>query len=201
MATSYYDVLIEIRDGINDLVGGGGGGEVTSEQLHTDLETLNGYIGADDDGPATAGGIGSLSAKMRLLTTQLAGATPAGTNNIGSVTLAPGTSGGLSVYRSLDQGVTGGVVKASAGQMYGYYLYNGGSATRFVKIYDKATAATQADTPILTLPLPAGAAANVSHPNGVAFAAGIGVRASTGVADNDTGAPGTNEVCVNIYFK
>lgn len=117
------------------------------------------------------------------------------------VSQTPKTSGGLSIYRSLSVIATGAVVKASAGQMYGYYIANVGSATRYIKLYNKATAPSEADTPVLTFPLPAGAAANVSHPNGVEFATGIGIRATTGVADNDTGAPTANDVVANVYFK
>ena len=115
---------------------------------------------------------------------------------------SPSTSGGLSAYRSLDLGSTGVAVKTSAGQLYGYYLYNNSSsATRFVKIYDKASAASSSDTPALTLPIPAGSAANVSFGAGIAFASGISVRATTAIADNDTGAPSTNDVVVNLLYK
>lgn len=118
-----------------------------------------------------------------------------------SVSLQPTTSGGSLVYRNLDLGSTGQVVKNGAGQLYGYFLYNNASATRFVKVYDKGTAPTNSDTPAMTYPLPAGSAANVAFPNGVAFAAGISLRATTGIADNDTGAPGTNDCVVNVNYK
>jgi hypothetical protein len=101
-------------------------------------------------------------------------------------------------YSNINLGATGQVVKASEGRLKGYYLYNGGSAARFVKIYNKATAPDENDTPVLTLPLPAGAAANL--PTSITFSAGISVRATTGVAANDTGAPGSNEVVVNIFY-
>ncbi len=117
------------------------------------------------------------------------------------VSLAPTTSGGSSIYRNIDLGSTGQVVKASAGQLYGYYIYNNATSVRYLKIYDKATAATNSDTPVMTYPIPAGSAANVAFPNGVAFASGISVRAVTGVADNDTGAPTTNDVVVNLNYK
>jgi hypothetical protein len=112
----------------------------------------------------------------------------------------PGASGGLSAYRNLDLGTTGQVVKNAAGQLYGYYLYNGAAAARFVKVYNKSTAPTGSDTPVLTIPLPAGAAANVFVPQGIAFGAGISARASTGIADADTGAPSANDVVVNLLY-
>jgi len=108
---------------------------------------------------------------------------------------------GLSLYRNLSLGVTGQVVKAGPGQIYGYYLYNAAVDPRFVKIYDKATAPTHADTPVLTICLPAGAAANIFSDVGLTFHAGISLRASTGVLDNDTGAPTAYDATVNLYYK
>lgn len=112
----------------------------------------------------------------------------------------PATSGGLSAYRNLDLGVTGQIVKNGAGQIYGYYIYNNAATVRFVKVYNKATAPTQADTPIFTWAIPANAGANRSIPAGVAFAAGISLRGTTGVADNDTGAPTANDLIVNVEY-
>ncbi len=110
-------------------------------------------------------------------------------------------SGGATPYTNLDLGVTGQVVKASPGQLYAWYISNNAAAARFIKIYDKATAPTQADTPVMTLQLPAGAAANVALPTGLLFAAGISVRATTGVAVSDTGAPTTNDCVINLAYK
>jgi hypothetical protein len=36
---------------------------------------------------------------------------------------------------------------------------------------------------------------------GIKFDTAITVAATTGVLDNDTGAPGANEVIVNIFYK
>lgn len=117
------------------------------------------------------------------------------------VAMQPATTGGLSVYRSLDVNATGQVAKNAAGQLYGYYLYNNSAATRYVKLYNQSGAPASTDTPLMTLPIPAGAAANVAYPSGIAFSAGIGIRATTGIADNDNAAPGTNDVVVNLYYK
>lgn len=114
----------------------------------------------------------------------------------------PHTAGGLSIYRNLDIDETGVNVKGSAGQLYGWYLFNNAAAVRFVKFYDKATAPTVGtDTPVLTIALPAGAAANEIGTHGLPFANGIGVGAVTGVADNNTGAPAANDVVINLFYK
>lgn len=109
----------------------------------------------------------------------------------------------FSVYRNINVGATGAVVKASPGVVSGYYLSNSGAAAVYVKLYNKATAPTEADTPVLTLMLPAGGAANLPPTDSAigGFTAGIGVRATTAVADNSTAAPGANEVVVNLFYS
>ena len=56
-------------------------------------------------------------------------------------------------------------------------------------------------TPVLTIPLAENQGANVEFTNGIAFSTAITVAATTGVADNDTGAPSANDVIVNIFYK
>lgn len=114
---------------------------------------------------------------------------------------------GATPYQNLDVGTTGAVVKASAGQLYGVLAFNlagftpSGAYIRYLKIYDKATAPTQADTPKLTIVLDPAVDPVLPLPAcGVAFANGIGIRATTGLAVADTGAPGTNEVVVNLLY-
>ena len=111
------------------------------------------------------------------------------------------TAGGAEVSRYLDLGVTGQVCKASAGQLYGYMFHNAATATRWLKVYDKATAATEADTPKITLGLPAGQSGHIEFGKGIPLSAGISARATTGIADADTGAPGANEVSINLLWK
>lgn len=128
--------------------------------------------------------------------------TVAVTDNSGSLTVdnPPLTSGGYSIYTNIDLDPTGVNPKASAGQVYGYYVSNAGSVTVYIKWYNKSSAPTTADTPVMTFPLYAGQTANMSFPHGIAFGAGIGLRATTGVATADTGDPGVNVVIVNVMY-
>jgi len=112
---------------------------------------------------------------------------------------APAT-GGLTTYRDIDADEDGVLVKNAAGQVYGWAITNNAAATRFVKLYAHADAPTNGDTPLLTLEIPAGAMTNVSYPQGIAFASGIGIRTTTGVADADVGAPAANDMVVNIFY-
>jgi hypothetical protein len=116
--------------------------------------------------------------------------------------MASGESGKLwNTYRTIDTQNTGVVIKSTAGEVGGWYFYNNNASVRYVKLYDKATAPTSADTPKLTIPLPANAGANLVSAAGIDFANGIGIRATTAVADNDTGAPTANDVISNILYK
>jgi hypothetical protein len=104
-------------------------------------------------------------------------------------------------YRNLDTQPTGQNIKSTPGEVAGWYISNTNAAVRYVKLYDKATAPTNGDTPKLTIGIPANSAANVMAPAGIDFTLGIGIRATTGVADNDTGAPTANDVVVNLFYK
>lgn len=112
----------------------------------------------------------------------------------------PMTSGGLSTYRSLD--VSGGsVVKSSPGQLYGYFIANQSTSSRYLKLYNKGTAPSSSDTPMMTMPLAGGVAANQHFDKGILFSSGISVRATQLLADNDATAPSGNDVVVNFFFK
>ena len=126
----------------------------------------------------------------------------AGTN-IGSVTVIPATTGGLTPYRTIDLDETGQLVKAGAGQIYGWYMHNAAKAIRYVKIYNHVNAPVVGDSAdiVANIDIPPSSAANVFTSLGIACSAGIGMRATTGVADADTGAPATNDVIVNLYYK
>lgn len=118
-------------------------------------------------------------------------------------TPTPATSGGLSIYRTIDLDESEEEVKASAGQLFGWYLYNAAASARYLKFYN-ATAANVtvgSTTPVLTIPVAAGAAANVEFSNGIAFGTAISVAVTTGLADADTGAPAANDFIINILYK
>lgn len=127
---------------------------------------------------------------------------PATSDGLG-VVVRPETSGGLSVFRTLDLDETEEDVKASAGQVYGYYFANVATSTRYLKWYNATAASVTvgSTTPVLTFPLPASSAGHVSFPHGIAFSTAICVAATTGVADADTGAPSANDVIFNCFYK
>ena len=106
-------------------------------------------------------------------------------------------------YRNLDLDETGVIVDATPCKVAVVSLCNlHATAVRYVKFYNKATAATNADTPILTIPvapsiLGGSIDVNLLHREWP-FNTGLSMRCTTGIADNDTGAPGNNEMVVNL---
>jgi len=101
-------------------------------------------------------------------------------------------------YRNINMSTTGAIIKAAKGQVFFYVLCNNAATARFVKLYDKATAATSSDTPVMTIELPATMTVQLALPQGIEFLTGIGIRATNLVADNDNTAPSANDVVVNV---
>lgn len=120
-----------------------------------------------------------------------------------AVTPVPHTAGGLTISTLLSAATTNATsVKASAGQVFGWFLSNSNAAARYFKLYNKASAPTVGtDVPVMTIYLPAGAAANVEFSHGIAFATGIAFAITTGATTADTGAVAANEIIVNLLYK
>lgn len=200
----------EISDGL-DIGAGNAGTETQRVSIATDdvnlsaiktaVETLDNIVSGSE---AQVDVVAALPAgDNNIGNVDIASAIPTGTNTIGAVNVKPTTSGGLAIFRSLDVDETEEEIKSSGGQLYGWYLFNAAASTRYVKFYN-ATAASVivgTTTPVLTIPVPAGSAANVEYTNGIAFDTAITVAATTGVADADTGAPSANDVVVNIFYS
>jgi len=121
-----------------------------------------------------------------------------------NVNIVSGLTDTSTPYKNLDVDESGDLVITGAKKLCAYTITNLATATRYIKFYDKATAPTVGtDTPVITFPLSAGAAANLSFDENHLwpFSLGIGIGATTGVADNNTGAPGANEIVVNLWYK
>ena len=113
-------------------------------------------------------------------------------------TIYPHTAGGLTTMNaSSSDGATAltstaQVIKASAGQLYGYYIYNPNSSAQFVQFYNTAAASVTVGTtnPLFMLTIPATSAANLMSAHGIAFSnAGWSWSATSTAGGN--GAPTT----------
>jgi len=118
-----------------------------------------------------------------------------------AVQLVPLASGGLSTFMASGSDgstiltATAQAIKASAGMLYGYYAYNPESAVTFVHFYNIAAASVTVgtDSPLYTIQIPAGSAANLSIPQGIIFSnAGWSCAATTTAGGNTSPATGVS---------
>lgn len=131
----------------------------------------------------------------------------AGTNAIGNVGLIGRTTGGLTIFRSLDIDESEEEVKATAGQVFTITAFNTTVAPLYLKFYNATAASVTvgSTTPVLTFLVPGNAdsdGAGFVHSTeiGYAFGTAITVACTTAIADADTGAPGANACLVNIGY-
>lgn len=132
----------------------------------------------------------------------------AGTNLVGDVGISGArTSGGTTLYKNIDVDESEDEIKGSAGQLYWVHAMNLTASVVYLKFYNATAASVTVGTtvPDLTFPIPTqgdtnGAGFTLSIPNGAAFGTAITVAATTGVADNDSGAPAANAVVVNLGY-
>lgn len=101
-----------------------------------------------------------------------------------------------------------GVSKASKGWVYGVSVAGLTAGVKFLKLYDKATTPSEADTPVARIAIPGlttGAVSNIDlrdeNGKGLFFAAGIARRCVGAVADNSTTALSASDVLVNIFYR
>ncbi len=126
--------------------------------------------------------------------------TPGSTNG---VTPVPATSGGPTVARiKLAASTNATSVKASAGQVYGWYLYNNTASAKFLKFYNKASSPTVGtDTPLFTVPLPANGGSNVEYSMGIPFGTGIAYAITGAITDSDTTSTAADDVHGVVLYK
>jgi hypothetical protein len=113
----------------------------------------------------------------------------------------PVTSGGYTTIRLTDIDETEETIKASAGQLYGFEVYNAdGTNDAFLHFYDAATPDTAVDTPKMSFLVEAGTSKKVEWQAGIPFATAITVGALTTWAPGATG-PDANEISGTFWYK
>ena len=123
------------------------------------------------------------------------------------VALGVATEGGTTLYKNIDADESEDQVKATAGQIYWIHAINLSATVKYLKIYNATAASVTVGTtvPALTFPVPSnggtgGAGFVLAIATGIEFDTAITIAATTGVADADSGAPGANEVIVNLGY-
>lgn len=123
-----------------------------------------------------------------------------------AVANTPITSGGLSVanfntgdtYTALTNSAQ--AIKASAGQLYGYYIYNPNSSATYVMVYNVAhgSVTVGTTTPQMVFCIPATSGANLDLTHGIAFSTAMSIAAATTGGGNT--AP-TTALEAMVFYK
>lgn len=92
--------------------------------------------------------------------------------------------------------------KASAGRIFTIIAYNTTASTIYLKVYNMASAPTVGtDTPVLTLPIPAGGGLAMDWPKGLYCSTGIAYALTTSVADAGSAAVGAGDIVgLNVVY-
>jgi len=107
-------------------------------------------------------------------------------------------------FRSIDLDESEEQVDSGPGELVGIWVYNANAAVRYLKVYDNLAASVTVGTtvPDMTYPIPPSDSGFyiVIPAGGASYSTGLTVAATTGVADNDNGAPSANDVIVNLFY-
>lgn len=179
-----------------------------------------GKVGIDQTTPGTTNLV-ALAANQSVNAAQINGVTPLmgnGVTGTGSqrVTIAsdnspfsvnatptPATSGGASIYHAVAAATTNTAnVKASAGQVYGWSVFNNAAYNIYVKLHNTAGTPTAGASVAYTIGVPAGGGSNIDlGPGALAFGTGIGISAVKDLADAGTTVLVASDCVINLHYK
>jgi hypothetical protein len=179
---------------------GGGGGYVNVKVnpsgalvTATTLDAGTNSIGSVTQATAT---------NLRTASEVYQGGSAVSSSNPLNVTLVSGTTAGDSIYHLVSAATTNATnIKASAGEVTGWYIYNSNASARKVAFHNTAGTPTAGSSVYFTVVIPGLAATNVSFPAGLSFSTGIAITTVTGLADSDATAVALNDLNINIYYK
>ncbi len=183
-------------------------GSIASITTSVTPGTAAANLGKAEDAGHTTGDVGVMGLLVRTdaqaaLATTTADYIPAITDSIGAQYITPSASTGsigASIYNNNALSSTKQAVNASAGNLYGYHIYNPNASVVYVQVWNVASASvtvgTTAPTMVLVIPALGWADAPPSLP--IDFKTALTIAATT-TATGST-APGTAIIC-NIWYK
>lgn len=130
---------------------------------------------------------------------------PAGTNSLGAVGLLPsGTTSGYPTASKLISaaGTNATLIKAAAANLGMLIAFNASAATKFLKLYNKASApVVGTDVPVHTFPIPAGQNLLIPIPTaGYRLSLGLGLGITGAAGDTDVTVVAAGDVIVNYEY-
>lgn len=180
---------------------------VNSDGAEVSFGTGAGAIAMADNADAVAASATANGQKTQTRNTVFNGTTwdrmRGDTSGTDMVAAARATAGGATQFRRISTADTNlAAIKASAGRVYGYVISNTSAATKYVKIYNKASAPVVAtDVPVRTIMVPPNGIAAYSSPMGLAgFSAGIAMAATGAAADTDATALAAGDLLIQVDY-
>jgi hypothetical protein len=168
-------------------------------------------LGKAEDAAHTSGDVGIMALGVRAAspTERSAGPTdgdyvPVGVNEVGAqwVSVTPSANGGCSTFTLVSAATTNATnIKAGAGNVYGWYIYNSNAAARKIAFHNTAGTPTAGASVAFSIVIPPTSAANVFSENGIQFSTGIAITTVTGLAANDNAAVALNDLVIAIFYK
>jgi hypothetical protein len=187
--------------------------QVPADSTGKKLQTFNNTVGADSvHSEATTlvrssdnTEIGTSSQPVRIdptgTTTQPVSIASGSIGNTG-FNVTPATSGGLSDYHVVSAASTNTAnVKASAGQLYGFDIFNNANYPIYVKLHNTAGTPTAGSGVVQTIGVQAGSGKSWSSDIGRAFSTGIGISIVKDIADAGTTAVAASDCVVDLFYN
>ena len=123
-------------------------------------------------------------------------------NVTSSISIAEAATGGATMWHTASAASTNAtVIKAGAGKVTGWYIYNSNGSARKVAFHNTSGTPAAGSAVYFSVPIPALSAANCPFPAGIDFPAGIAITTTTGLPDSDTAAVALNDLIINILYK
>lgn len=109
---------------------------------------------------------------------------------------------GCTIYHAVSAGSTNAAnVKASAGRVLGWYVYNAADYPIYLKFHNTAGTPTAGSGVVYTVGVQSGTSSTFDDDDGFGFATGIGVSIVKGIADADATAVLASDCVVNVHYK
>jgi hypothetical protein len=176
--------------------------------LTTNLKALNGTTVATNSGNKDAGTQRVVIATDQVQLTNALKVDPSAVTSPVSIAASvkvnaePETAGGLSIFHLVSAATTNATnIKASAGQVYGWYIYNSNAAARKVAFHNTAGTPTAGASVSFAIVIPPTSAANVEFTNGIAYGTGIAITTVTDLTDAGATAVAASDLIINIFYK
>jgi len=211
IATAVGTTLAGYLDGLETLITST---NTKLDTVNTNVDGLEGGVGAAADAAVTTNATGSLSAKLRGIVAILADIWSDSANafrftmvdSSGNEIVVP--TAGLTSYTAAGASTNATNVKNAAGTVYGYSLTNTTTTIYYLRMYNLASAPTcsSATGYVSTIPIPPAAASGgaggreIQKNIGQAFTTGVGFCITGGASSTDNTSAATG-VFVEILYK